>query len=95
MLTPLSRVDATRITLINIITSMGHKTDHWMSTGHLSVQRIELLHRGGKGQWGMYGYMYMGCYTHGGLVRCIEHGNAKPYLLINNFYNKRSKIRWK
>ena len=33
--------------------------------------------------------------THMGLVRCIEHGNAKPYLLINNFYNKRSKIRWK
>ena len=37
----------------------------------MSVQCSELSHRGGKGQWGMYGYMYMGCYTHGGLVRFI------------------------
>ena len=37
-----------------------------MSTGHMSVQCIELLHRGCTGHWGMYGYMHMGCYTQGG-----------------------------
>ena len=52
---------------MNIITSMGHWTDHWMSTYHISVQSIELLQRGCKGHWGMYGYMYMGCYTNGDL----------------------------
>ena len=31
----------------------------------MSVQCIELLRRGCKGHWGMYGYMYMGCATHG------------------------------
>jgi len=36
-----------------------------MSTGHISVQCIELLHRGCMGHWGMYGYMYMGRYTNG------------------------------
>ena len=32
---------------------MGHKTDHWMSNGHLSVLCIELLHRGARatGVW--------------------------------------------
>ena len=37
----------------------------------MSVQSIELLQRGYKGHWGVYGYMYMGCATHGGLVRFI------------------------
>ena len=37
-----------------------------MSNGHISVQSIELLHRGGKGQWGMYGYRYLGSATLGG-----------------------------
>ena len=27
---------------------MGHKTDHWMITDHISVQCIELLHRGAR-----------------------------------------------
>ena len=36
-----------------------------MSTGHMYVYCIELLRRGCKGHWGTYGYMYMGCYTHG------------------------------
>ena len=42
----------------------------------MSVQCSELSHRGCKGQWGMYGYMYLGCATLGGLVRCIEHGSV-------------------
>ena len=60
-----------------------------MSKGHMSVHCIELLQMGVQGPLG-----YVRVYVHGllhtwGLVRCIEHGNAKPYLLINNFYNKR------
>jgi hypothetical protein len=37
------------------------------------VQCIELLHRGCKGHWGKYGYMYMGCYTDQGLEGVIQH----------------------
>ena len=33
---------------------------------------------GGKGHWGTYGYMYMGCYTHGGLVSVIKCGDCVP-----------------
>jgi hypothetical protein len=33
---------------------------------------------GGNGHWGKYGYMYMGCYTHRGLVSGIECGDCVP-----------------
>ena len=49
-----------------------------MSTGDLSVLCIDLLYMGCMGHWGMYGYMYMGCYTLGGLVSVIKCGDCVP-----------------
>ena len=48
---------------------MGHSTDHWMSTGDLSVQCIELLHRG----QGPLGYMLV--YVHG-LLHTLGFGKG-------------------
>ena len=43
---------------------------------YVYVQRIELMHRGCKGRWGVWRYMYMASYTHG------VSGLADRYLIL-------------
>ena len=48
-----------------------------MRTGHMSVLYNELVHRGCKGHCGRYGYMYMGCVTHGVFLIVTNIGKVR------------------